>query len=59
MFLGERGELVLSERERFRDVLGPDQLDQMLLEEVEVQGWIEVEDLFERQSRSANAARCA
>ena len=46
MFLGERGEFVLRERERRRDLLNADELDQVLLQQVKVQGRIEVEDLF-------------
>ena len=46
MFLGERGEFVLRERERGRDLLSANELDQVLLQQVKVQGRIEVEDLF-------------
>lgn len=45
MFLGERGEFVLRERERSRDLLSTDELDQMLLQQMKVQRRIEVEDL--------------
>jgi len=45
VFLGERGEFVLRERERGRDLLSADELDQVLLQQVKMQRRIEVEDL--------------
>lgn len=46
MLLGERRELVLRKRERERDLARADELDQVLLQEVEVQGRVEVEYLY-------------
>lgn len=57
MLFSERGELCLCEGEGGRDLASSDKLDELLLEEVEVEGRVEVEDLFGGEDEVESVSR--